>query len=512
MEESSLSNQHANGVHSPTLRDFLTIAFRHQRLMVISFVGIVLGATFAAVLQPYRYQAGMKILVKRERADPVVTPDASTAPQFSLGVTEEEVNSEVELLKSRDLLENVVRTCGLQDSINSPSRTVLAAMRNGRGSPEPDKPIASAVRRLQKQLNVEVVKKTNLIAVNYESSDPKLAASVLSTLANLYLEKHLAVHRPPGAFDFFQHETEAYRKELADAESRLVDFGHKAKTVSPQREKEAALQKLAEFDATLKQTRAAIVETQQRIRVLQEQAASIPSRMVTQIRKSDDAALLSQLRSNLLALELKRTELLAKFAPGYRPVQEVDTQIAQTRDALSTAEKSQLHEETTDRDPAHEVIREELAKATADLAGLQTRAVATAAIVQSYEQDYRSLEPKEIVHDDLIRTVKATEENYLLYLRKAEEARISDALDRRRIINVAIAEAATVPSLPSNKRSVTVLVGLLLATVLSVGLAFGCEYLDSTLRTPEEVKLFLSVPLLATVPKNSKNGTAAHVP
>ena len=69
------------------------------------------------------------------------------------------------------------------------------------------------------------MKKTNLIAVTYESPDPELAARVLTTLANLYLEKHLAVHRPPGAFDFFQHETEDYRKELADAEARLVNFG-----------------------------------------------------------------------------------------------------------------------------------------------------------------------------------------------------------------------------------------------------------------------------------------------
>src|SRR5438094_6898614 len=155
MEESSLSNQHGNGIHSLTLRDLLTIAFRHQRLMVLSFLGILLGATLAAVLQPNRYQAGMKILVKRERVDPVVTADASTVPQVSLGVTEEEVNSEVELLKSRDLLEKVVRTCGLQSTRNS-SSTVLAAIRNGPETPERDKPIANAVRTLEKKLNVEV--------------------------------------------------------------------------------------------------------------------------------------------------------------------------------------------------------------------------------------------------------------------------------------------------------------------------------------------------------------------
>jgi uncharacterized protein involved in exopolysaccharide biosynthesis len=478
--------------------------------MLLSFGGILLGAVLVAVLQPNRYQAEMKLLVKRERLDPVVTPDASAQPQSAVEVTEEEVNSEVELLKSRDLLENVVRECGLQHPINSAFSKVFGAIVRTVG--RHDNPgvqslqIAEAVRTLEKKLSVEVLKKTNLIAVNYESPDPDLASRVLSTLASLYSQKHLAVHRTAGALDFFQHEEEDYRKELADAEARLVDFGRDSTTVSPQLEKEAALQKLADFDATLKQTRAAIAETQQRMHVLEQQASSIPHRMVTQIHNGDNAVLLSQLRSNLLTLELKRTELLQKFEPGYRPVKEIDAQIAQARDALAAAEQSRLHDETTDRDPTYEAVREELAKGRADLAGLQARAEATARFVHSYEENYRSLESKEIAHNDLVRNVKSAEDNYILYLRKAEEARISDALDRRRIINVAIAEPATVPSLPSNKRSLTVLFGLLLAAMTSLGLAFGLEYFDSTLRTPKDVTLFLNVPVLAAMPPKSRNG------
>ena len=509
MEELNLHDHH--GVSAPTLRDLLTIAFRHRRLMMISFLGILSAAIFAAVLQPNRYAAVMKILVKRERVDPVVTAEASALPQFALAVTEEEMNSEVELLKSRDLLEKVVLACGLQHQSDSSWSKVLAAVTSRRKamSPEEDTRIPKAVRTLEKALTMEVLKKTNLIAVHYQSSDPKLAAHVLTELSNLYLEKHLEMHRPPGAFDFFQQQTKEYRKGLTDAEERLVDFTHGGAVVSAKLEKEVALQKVAEFDATLRQTQASIAETQQRIHALQEQTVSIPARMVTQVRNADDAMLLSQLRANLLTLELKRTELLGKFDPSYRPVQEIETQIAQTRAALAVAEKSQLHEETSDRDPTHEWSRGELAKAKADLAGLQARAQATALTVQSYRANARSLERNEVVQDDLIRTVKATEENYLLYRRKQEEARISDALDRRRIINVAIAEAATVPSLPSSHRSLTLVMGLLLAIAASMGLAFGSDYLDPTFRTPEEMTSFLNIPVLAAMPQNGKNGKNA---
>jgi len=513
MEDLNLNNHRGDGVRSPTMRDLVAIMFRRRRLIALSFFGILLGAILAAVLQPNRYEAGTKILVKRERVDPVVTSESSAQSQFPLGVTEEELNSEVELLKSRDMLEKIVLACNLQQQRRS-EMSKLLGMISGHivtDTPENNAQIARAVGTLEKKLGVQLVNKTNLIAVKYESPDPELAGRVLTALTNFYLEKHLAVHRPPGAFDFFQQETQQYGKGLADAEAQLVNFTHGAAVVSAKLEKEVALQKLAEFDATLSQTHAAIAETQQRIRVLREQAESIPPRMVTQVRNTDDATLLSQFRSSLLTLELKRTELLGKFEPSYKPVQEVEAQISQTRAALTLAEKSRLHEETTDQDPTHEWVRGELAKAKADLAGLQARAEATALTVRSYRENARSLEQKEVVQGDLIRTVKATEENYLLYLRKEEDARISDALDRRRIINVAIAEAATVPSLPSNHRSLTVLVGLLLATLTSVGLAFGSEYLDPTFRTPDEIKSFLNIPVLATMPQNGKNGATNHV-
>src|SRR5205823_1627688 len=99
--------------------------------------------------------------------------------------------------------------------------------------------------------------------------------------------------------------------------------------------------------------------------------------------------------------EQKRTELLGKFEPTYRPVRELDAQIAQTRAALTSAEKSKLHDETTDRDPTYEWAREELAKTKADLEGLQARAKATVLNVRWYQENARSLDQKGIIQESL---------------------------------------------------------------------------------------------------------------
>ncbi len=101
---------------------------------------------------------------------------------------------------------------------------------------------------------------------------------------------------------------------------------------------------------------------------------------------------------------------------------------------------------------------------------------------------------------DLMRTAKADEDNYLLYLRKREEARIGDALDERRILNVAIVEPPAAPALPTHSVLLYFLLAFGLAMAFSVGMAFTAEYFDPTIRTPDEAHAVLEVPVLAWLP------------
>jgi uncharacterized protein involved in exopolysaccharide biosynthesis len=105
----------ANGTDRlPTLRDIATPLFRHLKLVLLTFLGFLLATVLGIILLPNDYEAKMKILVKRDRVDQAVSPGRDAVVSNPGGVTEEELNSEVELLKSRDLLEKVVVTCHLQ--------------------------------------------------------------------------------------------------------------------------------------------------------------------------------------------------------------------------------------------------------------------------------------------------------------------------------------------------------------------------------------------------------------
>lgn len=473
----------------PTLRDAVAVLFRQRWPMLAAFILVVVAVTLSGIWIP-KYEARMKIVALRQRSDDMVTPSANAPSQFSNDqVSEEDLNSEVELLNSDDLLRKVVLTTGLD--------------RQGRLSANGENAVnvAKAVRKLGKDLKIEPLRKTNVISVSYQARDPRLAEEVLKALAAAYTEKHLEVHRPFGEFKFFDQQTEQYKQGLDQAQAKLTDFTKGTGVVSAQVERDSALQQAAAFDSSARQAETALLETEQRVKALQAQLQSIKPRITTVVRSSDNPQLLQQLKSTLLSLELKRTELLTKYEPTYRLVQEVDRQIADASNAIGAEESKPIRDETSDQNPDYQWVQAELTKARADLSGTKTRAAAAAAVAAKYREEAQQLDKNMVVQQDLLQEVTTQKENYLLYERKREEARISNALDRGGILNVAVAEQPVVPALPKKSPLGVALLTLLLAGTFSLSTAFVLDLVDSTFRSPDELAGYLGVPVLAAMPK-----------
>jgi len=495
---SDFQSQGGDQNFSINVKDLLAIGFRHKRAMLMCFLAVFTGAVLVSIMMPTSYQAHTQILVKRERVDPVISPGQAAPVMVKEEVTEDELNSEVELLESDDVMQQVAVATGLN------KRTSLMGKILGRED-EAGK-TAKAAKRLRGGLVVEPIKKTNLISITYSSGDPQLAAAVLKALNEAYIRKHAEVNRPAGQFKFFDQEADRYKKELSDAEAQLGAFAAESGGVAPLLARDQTLTRLTEFTATLSQTRADLAATEQKIRTLEAQSGSTPSKITTSSTETDDAQVLQQMKSMLMTLELKRTELLTKYQPTYPLVTEVDKQIADTRASIEKEEAKPLQQVTTGENPTYQYVSTELAKAKADYSSLQARAVATEGIIAMYKQKATELEQKGIQENDLQRVIKTDEENYLLYQHKREEARMSDMLDQTHILNVAVAEEPAVPVLPTGSRMVFVVLGLVIGAVMSVGLAIALDYFDPSFRTPSEVLNELNIPVLAAVPHRVSGG------
>ena len=477
---------------APTLRELAMVLFR-QRGVFVCVSGLVLTAAILYLFVGARYRADMKILVRPGRADaPVSAQENAPLDLTRLAIAEEELNSEVELLRDDEVLRRVVEEDGLG------GRDWLHFLRLNEGHAER---VERATRRLARKLEVAPVKKTNLITISYASDDPRLAARVLQSLANAYLEKHTVVHRPGGEVRFFEQQTGESRRELEQAQRNLLEFTSGHGVVAAAQERDLALQKLSEVDASYRQTRIELAETEQRVWGLEAQLAALPQRSTTQVRTADNPELLKALKSSLLELQLKRTELLTKFEPNHRLVQEVEQQIAQAQAAIAAESTSPVRDETTDKDTQYEWAKSELEKAQVQLKALQARAAATAVQEAAYRTTVRQLGEDAIAQDDLVSREKAAEDNYLLYVKKREEARMADALDQRGIVNVAIAEQPVASALPVWSAWTVVLVGLAAAGAAGTGAAFAADHLDPAFRTPDDVLAYLEAPVLASLPR-----------
>ena len=484
----------------PTMRELVMVLFRQRRVFVC-VSGLVLAIAVLYAFAGTKYQANMKVLVRRGRADaPVSVAESAPLDLTRMAITEEELNSEVELLRDDEVLRRVVEETGVG------GRDWLHFLRLSEGKAQR---VERAARRLARRLQVQPVKKTNLIAISFAAGDPRLAAKVLQSVANAYLEKHMEVHRPAGQFRFFDQQRGESRLQLEEAKGKLLQFTVRHGVVAAAQQRDLTLQKLSEVDASYRQTRIDLAETQQRVWELGDEVAKLPERTTTQVRISDNPELLKSLKASLLDLQLKRTQLLTKFEPSHRLVQEVDQQVAQTESMIAAENALPLRDETTDKNVQHEWAKSELQRAQVQLKALQAREAATVTQEVAYRAMARQLGEDAITQDDLLSTEKAAQENYLLYVKKQEEARMDDALDERGIVNVAIAEHPVVPALPLSSAWTMLAIGLAAAGAAGTGAAFAADHLDPAFRSPEDVLAYLNSPVLASLPRRARGDLSA---
>jgi polysaccharide biosynthesis transport protein len=483
----AVKEMHARG---PTARDLAAVFFRHQRLFAATFI-LVLSAGLLYTLVNASYTSQMKLVVRRGRIDPAVSPTQSIPPQQNAMITEEELNSAVELFRDEDVLRAVVADSGLADR-----RSWISRLRKGTVQQREER----AARQLSQDLEIRPVRKSQVIAISYHSRDSKLSAAVLRSLANVYLTRQAHMQRPPGQAAFFNEQVQIAGSELRRAQREYELFMREKGVVSAALERDLMLQKLSDAQANEFAVQSSLAEVQGKGQSLDQKLQELPPRRVVQVRSSDNAQLQEKLKSKLLELELRRIQLLNKFQSSYRLVQEIDQQIAQTMTTLEAENLTPIRDEVTEDNPDYLWANSERLKAAVELRALGTREAVARQQLATYQAKAQEAARSAPEQRALEQQLKAAEDKYLLYVGKREEARIGDALDETGILNVAVAQPPYVPALPSTSLWFAACVSVLAAGILSTGAVFVSDYVDPSLRTPEEVVAVLATPVLASFP------------
>lgn len=484
LEETLAVNKQSNGAF---IKFAITVLFRRKWMILLLFISLAAMTATIAVMTPDRYRSTMKILVKNERVDAAVSADEHTWKDVRQ-VSEEAINSEIEIIKSRDLIQLV-------------AEKIYQAQQGETTNKKPGT-VENEAENIQGNLEVNPVKKSEVIEVTYNDKSAEKTVAVLKELANGYLDKHLKAHHTPGTHEFFKSQTEIYEKELKQVQMDTTIFRKKYEVADLETQKKLNLNYQADMEKFMFRAEADVRDAEQKVLDFRRQLSTMPKRITTQQREIPNQFSIERMNTMIVDLNHRKTQLLTKFNDDDRLVQEVDKQIADTKIALEKAEKFKAYESQTDPNPVRMSLEPELAKTEAALAGFRAQREIMAKQLQGYRQRQLELESATSQYNNLDRSLRQAEENYKLYAKKEEEARIANALDQQKISNVTIAEMPTKPVSPFKpNRPMTMIIGLLMSFFVSLSIAFLMEYFTNTISSAEDFSDLENVADLGSIPK-----------
>jgi len=475
---------------SEQIRDIFHVVFKRKRLIAIIFLAITLPGLIATLTKKASYVATAKVMISTQRDDPTVQPTDINRLE-TIQLNESLVNSEVHVIKSRDLLDNVVRSLAMAGDATE----VLPVLSKNAI------PFGQQVIAMSTNLLITPIKASNVIQIDYKASDPSYATRVVNRVVDEYLAYHAEVHGAKGLPRFYDEQQRLLETRLNKAEERLGAFALEQGVASPKDEILATVRAVGELSSALRELNTSVAGTEERVRAIREQIASQPE-VVKRSQFLEVNPVITQLSTQLVDREVDRVALLRKYTEKDRHVRDNGDEIAELKAEID----AEVHERPTI--VSHQLyrmnpLREERLRMLLDLESqlkeMRARQVMVEEDVSRSNRRLMTLQQKSIEYDRLEQEVKNSRDTYELYVKREQEARISQAMDEQKLVNVNVVQRPALPLPRSDSQRVAVAVLLLSGLVLGLAAAYGREYMGRALRSEYDVGRHLGLPLLASI-------------
>jgi uncharacterized protein involved in exopolysaccharide biosynthesis len=464
-----------------SLRTLMEAFFRHPMRLAWAAGLPLLVTVLMLLLMPNRYLATMQLAVLNTRQYSVISSDSDQPTKVIGDITDSDVNSQAQLLRSRDVLNQTL------DQLGKPSSPAMVRDR--------------AIEALDSKLDVEPVRESNILNVSYVDSSPAKAKDTLQALASSFVGKELSVLRPMHGEKLFVGLVEERQRELASAQADFAKFKVETGIASLKDDEATLLRQLEGLSSQATSLTSELALERQRAQRTDDELTRQPERITTQNRSIPNQAAIESLTSLLVQLQNKRTSLLSGYQPTDRIVQDIEEEIRNVESQLSQLRAANAVETTTDMSPLHQQLKSQLAIAQISSTALaaQRRAVESQRV--NYLAQLDRLEEKASGYDGLEKGVAEAQRNLDLALQKRDQAAVDDALDRDRILNVAFAAKPAASSVPIQPRPALYLAsGLFIAAFFGVGAYLVTELGRKTINSPAELDAVTGVTTLVAVP------------
>jgi len=482
------------------LLDRIAVLYRYRQVALAVFV----LASAAMMIQGYTtlqlYQAQAQIMIEDERATAV--PGLNGPDTVFYEDPEPYYNTQYRILKGRDLTRHVIKKLdlatvpefnGTAEPPTTPATIVQDArqrlmllLRLSKPPAEPETPQvdetpdeSALVSAFVSRAEVMPIRGSRLVNVSFTARDPKFAATAVNTLVDEYVEQNLQVkvQSSQNMLDWLNKELEKQQKKVQDSEQALSDYRDKQNALSLDDKQNIVTQRLTQLSDALTRTRTVKAQKDALYKQVREMSASTSPDSIPAIAQNSSV---QALKSKVADLAQQRAQLMEKYGEKWPALQSVNANLQEAR--------SQLEVETA---KAMQSIKNDY-----ETAVLEERTLA--ANLEAAKADAQDLSRKSVGYNVMEREAKSNRQVYESLLAREKELSVAS---NSRANNVRVIDRAEVPRAPlSAGGRRTWLMSLAVGLILAVGVAFGLDYMNDTIKTPEDVSRRLKLPFLGLVP------------
>jgi polysaccharide biosynthesis transport protein len=467
--------------------DYLRTLFKWRGVAAAGFLIIVGTVSIVSFIMTPVYRATTRILIERE-APKVLTMQELMPVDASVT---EFYQTQYKILQSRSLALRVVRAMNLKENpVFNPSPKRLGGDRKSEAS--------SLVGKFLKAVKIDPIRNSRLVDISFESSDRTLAADAANMVAKGYIEQNMGWKSETSseAKDFLTKQLEEQKKTLEESEQALQKYKERYGIVqltplAGDKEKEnIAMQKLGGLTQRLVDEQSKRVEVEARYKEVRDLLAKgVSSESIPQVI---DNYLVQRLKENEAALLTQMSELSQKFGEKHPKITQLRSEIEATKQKI--------------RQEAQNVvvsIQNELAIAKAREANAHRT-------VEGQKAETQQLSERSIQYSVLLREAEKNRELYENLLKRLKETSVVGELGTTNVRIVDPAEIPKDPARPAKTRNIAL--SILIGFFVSCGLAFFFEYLDNTIKTPDDIQKYVQTPCLALISTiDFRNETRAKV-
>jgi tyrosine-protein kinase Etk/Wzc len=498
---STIQLNNNNSHESHTLRDYINLVkLNFVPIFLISLTGLLVAIIYA-INAPNIYKSTTVLKLSKPQGSVL---QGSLLPEFQDFGSDRFIANEIEILKSYHLRERVANS--LQDSFkisNTKNKfsLIFEESSNFQSSSNQIKSVSSIVSMLSSRVSIDQKRGLDIVEVSAESPSPTESALIANCYAAAYKEINLSYNRMQLTVvkNFLAQQRNDKLSELAGVEETLKNYKEQRGIVELPEQTKELIRQSSDFEAKRNAAKIDLTMSEKTLNQYKEELKKKAPDITNYIENLATEPYIKKLYDQLGELKVQRDRAVSSSgANSQRMQKEFDTKINDLQDKLSNQlsvyKAGILASSPTEiKELTNKVIEEEI-KNQSIVASFRK----LNEIVSDYDKKMNLLPTSSIDLVRLERELSAYEKLYTLVEERYQEAVISEQSVPG---NVLIIDEGLVPTRPAKpNRLLIVIIGLVLGVGMGIGFAFVRNYLDNTVKTPEDISN-RNINILAWIPR-----------